>query len=131
MTTVLRIILVFASLITFSYIILNIRKAKVRLDAVFFWILFGIFLILLSIFPNILNVAASLVGFYAPINFLFVSMIFLLLYKVFTLTMKISALQQKVEELVQKIALKEYDEQKNIENGKKLEISEKENILNV
>ncbi len=125
MTTVLRVILILASLITFSYIILNIRKSKVRLDAVFFWILFGILLILLSVFPEILIVGSQLVGFYAPINFLFVAIIFLLLYKVFTLTMRLSAIQQKLEDLVQKLALKEYDAQNLQQNAEKEEAGEK------
>lgn len=124
MTTVLRIILILASLMTFSYIIMNIRKAKVRLDAVFFWILFGILLILISIFPEIAIIGSRLVGFYAPINFILVTIIFLLLYKVFTLTMRVSTLQQKMEDLVQKLALKEYDAQnlqKNTEKEEKLD----------
>lgn len=115
MTLWLRILLIVVSVLTFSYIIVNIRKSKVKLEALIFWIIFGLMLVLISIFPQIANFASSLAGFYAPINFVLTSMIFLLLYKVFTLTMHISTLQQKLEELVQYIALKEAQEKSDKE----------------
>ncbi|NLK45989.1 MAG: DUF2304 domain-containing protein [Treponema sp.] len=107
MTSWLRILLVIMSIFTFTYIIANIRKSKVKLESLVFWIVFGLMLVLLSIFPQIANFAASLSGFYAPINFILVTIIFLLIYKVFTLTMHLSQVQQKLEELIQHIALKE------------------------
>ena len=107
MTSLLRILLVIMSIFTFTYIIANIRKSKVKLESLVFWIVFGLMLVLLSIFPQIANFAASLSGFYAPINFILVTIIFLLIYKVFTLTMHLSQVQQKLEELIQHIALKE------------------------
>lgn len=115
MTPLLRILLIIISFITFLYIIINIRKARVKLDAVFFWILFGLMLFILSIFPQIAVWGTNITGFYAPINFILTTIIFLILYKLFTLTLRMSQMQQKIEELTQKLALKEYDEKHNQE----------------
>ena len=110
MTNLLRILLIIISTLTFIYIIFNIRKAKVKIDALFFWILFGLFLIVLSIFPQLANLGTMLTGFYAPVNFVIITVIFLLIYKVFTMSIKLSKMQSKLDELVQKLALKEYEE---------------------
>lgn len=110
MTNLLRILLIVISTLTFVYIIFNIRKAKVKIDALFFWILFGLFLIILSVFPQLANIGTMLTGFYAPVNFVIITIIFLLIYKVFTLSIKLSKLQSKLDELVQKLALKDYED---------------------
>ena len=112
MTLVLRVLLIIISVLTFAYIIVNIRKSKVKLESLIFWIIFGLMLIVLSVFPKIAIFASSLAGFYAPINFILVSIIFLLIYKVFTLTMHLSQIQQKLEDLVRYIALKEAEDNK-------------------
>ena len=112
MTLMLRILLIVVSILTFAYIIANIRKSKVKLESLIFWIIFGLMLIILSVFPEIAMFASTLSGFYAPINFILVSIIFLLIYKIFTLTMHLSQLQQKFEDLVRHIALKETEENK-------------------
>ena len=112
MTLVLRILLIIISVLTFAYIIVNIRKSKVKFESLIFWIIFGLMLILLSVVPQIAIFASSLAGFYAPINFILVSIIFLLIYKVFTLTMHLSQIQQKLEDLVRYIALKEAEDNK-------------------
>lgn len=118
MTFLLRILLIVVSILTFAYIIVNIRKSKVKLESLIFWIIFGLMLILLSVFPQIALFASTLSGFYAPINFILVSIIFLLIYKVFTLTMHLSQIQQKLEELVRYIALKEAEENKSKKENK-------------
>ena len=112
MTLLLRALLIIISVLTFAYIIVNIRKSKVKLESLIFWIIFGLMLILLSVVPQIAMFASSLAGFYAPINFILVSIIFLLIYKVFTLTMHLSQIQQKLEDLVRYIALKEAEDNK-------------------
>lgn len=124
MTSLLRILLVTISVLTFAYIIVNIRKSKVKLESLIFWIIFGLMLILLSIFPKIAMFASTLSGFYAPINFILVSIIFLLIYKVFTLTMQLSQVQQKLEELVRHIALKEAEKEKTEKQDKNKEKSD-------
>lgn len=124
MTSLLRILLVTISVLTFAYIIVNIRKSKVKLESLIFWIIFGLMLILLSVFPKIAMFASTLSGFYAPINFILVSIIFLLIYKVFTLTMQLSQVQQKLEELVRHIALKEAEKEKTEKQDKNKEKSD-------
>ena len=124
MTSLLRILLITISVLTFAYIIVNIRKSKVKLESLIFWIIFGLMLILLSVFPKIAMFASTLSGFYAPINFILVSIIFLLIYKVFTLTMQLSQVQQKLEELVRHIALKEAEKEKTEKQDKNKEKSD-------
>lgn len=124
MTSLLRILLITISVLTFAYIIVNIRKSKVKLESLIFWIIFGLMLILLSVFPKIAMFASTLSGFYAPINFILVSIIFLLIYKVFTLTMQLSQVQQKLEELVRHIALKEAGKEKTEKQDKNKEKSD-------
>lgn len=124
MTSLLRILLITISVLTFAYIIVNIRKSKVKLESLIFWIIFGLMLILLSVFPKIAMFASTLSGFYAPINFILVSIIFLLIYKVFTLTMQLSQVQQKLEELVRHIALKEAEKEKAEKQDKNKEKSD-------
>lgn len=119
MTPTLRILLVIATLLTFAYIITNIRKARVKIDALFFWILFGLFLVVLSIFPQIADLGTFLTGIYAPINFIVITMIFLVLYKLFTLTLQVSKLQSKIEELTQKLAIIEFNKQTESESADK------------
>lgn len=120
MTNLLRILLIVISSLTFVYIIFNIRKAKVKIDALFFWILFGLFLIILSVFPQLANIGTMLTGFYAPVNFVIITIIFLLIYKVFTMSIKLSKLQSKLDELIQKIALKDYEDS-HPENNESIE----------
>lgn len=113
MTPLLRIVLIAVSVLFFCYIIVSIRKSKVKIDALFFWILFGLFLVLLSVFPKIAEIGTALTGFYAPVNFVLITIIFLLLYKLFSLSLKVSQLQSKLDSLVQHLALKEFDEEQN------------------
>ncbi|MBO7421572.1 MAG: DUF2304 family protein, partial [Spirochaetaceae bacterium] len=47
MTLLLRALLIIISVLTFAYIIVNIRKSKVKLESLIFWIIFGLMLILL------------------------------------------------------------------------------------
>lgn len=117
MTTLLRIMLITISIITFIYIVINIRKARVKLTALFFWLLFGMFLIFLSVFPQIAEIGTKITGFYAPINFILVLIIFLVLYKLFSLTLHLSQLQQKVEELTQRLALDAYDQEHQLDKA--------------
>lgn len=111
MSLYLRLVLIVVSLLSFIFVVTNIRKSKVKMDTTFFWVAFSIFVLLLSIFPKIADWGAKMVGIAAPLNFVFLLIIFLLLYKTFTLTIEISRLQQKVEELVQNLAVKDKEDE--------------------
>lgn len=108
----LQCILIIASALFFLYVTTQIRKAKVKIDFTFFWIIFGLLLLIISIFPEIVNIGAKLVGISTPVTFVIVLIIFLLMYKVFSLSIHISIMQEKMEKLVQELALKEKEEEK-------------------
>ena len=59
MTVTLRIILIFASMCCFAWIVMNIRKAKVRIEDAVFWICFSAVLVLISIFPQLMTLRLS------------------------------------------------------------------------
>ena len=110
----LQCILIFASALFFIYVTTQIRKAKIKIDFTFFWIIFALFLLVISIFPDIVNWGAKLAGISTPVTFVLVLIIFLLMYKVFSLSIHISIMQEKIEKLVQELALKEKEnEEKN------------------
>ncbi len=112
MTGRLHVLLIIISVLFFSYIVRTIRKSKVKLDYVFFWILFSIFLIIVSIFPPLISKLKNLVGMTSDVNFLFVLIIFLVAYKAFTLSLQLSRLQEKFENLAQNIALDDYEKKR-------------------
>ena len=105
----LQCVLIIASVLFFIYVTTQIRKAKVKIDFTFFWIIFALFLLVISIFPNLVNLGARLAGISTPVTFVLVLIIFLLMYKVFSLSIHISIMQEKIEKLVQEIALREKD----------------------
>ena len=80
---IIRVCLVFGSLITATYILRRVRLAKVQIEDTIFWLLFSGILLILAIFPGIAYWAAYLLGFQSPINFVYIVIIFLLLAKQF------------------------------------------------
>lgn len=107
MTMILRLCLVFASVLTMLVMMHKIRRSKVRIEDAIFWVLFALVLIIFSVFPQIAYWLSDLVGTQSPANLIFTMVIFLLLTKVFSMAVKISQLESRVQELVQKIALDE------------------------
>ena len=111
MTTTLRVILVFASLLCFAWVVLNIRKSKVRIEDSVFWICFSIILVGISIFPKIIDWGARVTGIQSSQNFLFLIVLFILIVKLFRMTLRLSLMDSKLQYLVQTIAIAELEEQ--------------------
>ncbi len=107
MTTTLRVLLILASLGTFSLMMHKIRRSKVQIESSIFWIVLALVLVVYSVFPPVADFCARLLGIYATTNFLFVLAIFVLIVKVFYMTIHISQLETRVKELVQQMALEE------------------------
>ena len=101
--TLIRICLIFGSLVTAWYILRRVRQAKVQIEDTIFWLLFSAALLILAIFPGI----ANLLGFMSPINFVYVVIIFLLLAKQFFMSIRLSQLDSKVRILTEQVALNE------------------------
>lgn len=105
MSITLRIVLIAASLLNCTWILLNIRKAKIKIEDSVFWIIFSGVLITMGIFPHIVAWGAQLVGVQAPVNFVFLSIIFILLVKIFRLSIRVSQLESKLQTFVQVYAI--------------------------
>lgn len=105
MTFTLRMILVVASLFCCLWVLLNIRKSKVRIEDSVFWLFFSAFLVLISIFPSLIDYGARLTGIQSAQNFLFLLILFILIVKMFQMTIRMSQMDSKVQRLVQFIAI--------------------------
>ncbi|EEG32244.1 hypothetical protein CLOSTMETH_00077 [[Clostridium] methylpentosum DSM 5476] len=116
MSLVLRILLIFVSLVTSVFMIKRIRQSKVQIEDTIFWIIFSALLIILSIFPGLADWMSNLIGIYSTVNFIFLFFIFILLVKMFLMTVRISQMDNKIKELTHKIAIDE-----NLEEHKQSE----------
>ena len=94
--TLIRICLIFGSLVTAWYILRRVRQAKVQIEDTIFWLMFSAALLI-----------ANLLGFMSPINFVYVVIIFLLLAKQFFMSIRLSQLDSKVRILTEQVALNE------------------------
>ncbi|MBE6121258.1 MAG: DUF2304 domain-containing protein [Solobacterium sp.] len=106
MTPAFRILLILAAVLSFMFMISNIRRSRLRISDSIFWFLFAALLILLAVFPQIAYFFGGLLGIISTVNLVFLVIIALLLFRVFTLTLRVSELDGKIEELAQTIALK-------------------------
>ena len=112
MSTVLRVILILASLVTCIYISRKLKKAQVDTHDTIFWLMFSFVLILVSIFPGIADWLSMRLGIYSTVNMVFLIIIFALLLRVFLLTIKISQMEHRVSILVEELAIREKDSRK-------------------
>ena len=131
MSTTLRALLIFASLMTVIWILRQIRKFKVKMEDAIFWLFFAAILLLLAIVPELSFKLSELLGFMSPINLVFIVIIFLLVEKIFTLSIIVSQLEEKIAVLSAEVALRSKAETKRIdvvdEKEEQLEIEKAEN----
>lgn len=111
MTPGFRILLIIAAVLSFMFMISNIRKSKVRISDTIYWFLISALLILLAVFPQIAFFFGELLGIISTVNLVFLVIIALLIFKIFTMTLRISELDLKLEELAQTIALKNAEDE--------------------
>lgn len=109
MSFALRIVLVVAAFCLLLFVVLNVRKSKMRIEDAVFWVLLSALILLLSIFPQIASWVSHLLGFQAPINLVYLFFIFILLVKCFTMSRQLSEQETKMKELTQQIALDKLD----------------------
>jgi hypothetical protein len=105
MSTILRLLLILASIATFLYFLIKIRTSKVNIEDALFWFLFSLAIIMLGIFPDIVIFLTRLAGIQSPVNGLFLIILFIILVRLFTLTLKVSMLTLKLDKLTQTFAL--------------------------
>lgn len=107
MSSELRLMLLIVSVMGFFYIISKIKKSKVRIDDIIFWVFLSIFFIVIAIFPWIAIKLSVLLGFQSAANLVFLSFIGMAFFKLFLVSLSVSALIEKQTLLVQHIALLE------------------------
>lgn len=118
MDTKLQIILIVASLFTFIFVILRIKKHQLNIDDSIIWILWSIVLLIFSIFPGLPNYFSKLLGFESPSNFIITGFIFLIYIMVFFQGIKISELKEKNKKLIQRLSIDKKNEEDNKKNKK-------------
>ena len=96
MSGTLRLLLLFAALLTAGWILYKIRKLKVKMEDAIFWMIFAGILCILGLFPHVTYWLTDRLGIMSPANLIFLVIIFLLLEKVFTLSIIVSQLEEKV-----------------------------------
>ena len=114
MDSILSVLLIIGSIVTFLFAMKLIRKSTVRIEDTLFWIVFCVVLIVLSIFPRSVYTLSVALGFQSPINLVYLVIIFVLIINQFLMTLKISRLTIKQKELVQTLAITA--KEKNDEN---------------
>lgn len=132
MSVVLRVILLIAAVISAWWILLKIRKCKVKMEDAIFWVCFAVILLVMGIFPNFTYWLTRVLGMQSPANLIFLIIIFLLLEKVFTLSIITSQLEDKVTVLSAEVALRSHaDARVSAEEEKQIQGlgSEKDNSV--
>ena len=119
MAATLRILLLFAALLTAGWILYKIRKLKVKMEDAIFWMIFAGILCILGIFPDISYRLSDVLGVMSPANLIFLVVIFLLLEKVFTLSIIVSQLEEKIEVLSAEVALRNHSAEKRLDAAEK------------
>ena len=104
---VLRLMLILVSVWLLFNVLRCVRKAKVQIDDMIFWLFFSVALIVLAAVPQIAHWAANLIGVISPVNLIYLVIIFVLLLKIFSMSIKFSQLESKLKSLTQELAVKE------------------------
>lgn len=120
MSITLRVLLLFAAVITAVWILHKIRKSKVKMEDSIYWMFFAGILLIMGLFPEISYKLATLFGVQSPANLIFLVIIFLLLEKIFTLSILVSQLEEKVTILSAEVALRSHSAER------RLDVQEKE-----
>lgn len=115
MSDTLRMILLFAAVLTALWILSKIRKLKVKMEDAIFWVVFALILLILGIFPDVTYWLTRKMGVISPANLIFLVIIFLLLEKVFTLSIIVSQLEEKITVLSAETALRAHAAEKRLD----------------
>lgn len=114
MSSILRILLVLASVCTVAWSLRKINKAKVKMEDAIYWMFFGFVLLILAIFPQISYWLSGVMGIESPANLVFLLIICLLIGKVFMLSITVSQMDDKISVLSAELALRAHALEKEI-----------------
>lgn len=91
------------------YVLLRLRKLRVKMEDTIFWICFAVLVAILGVVPEIAYWMSWVLKIISPANFVFLVIIALLIEKLFTVSMKLSLLEEKVTVLAAEIALRSHE----------------------
>ena len=92
---VLRLMLILVSVWLLFHVLRCVRKAKVQIDDMIFWLFFSVALIVLAAVPQIAHWAANLIGVISPVNLIYLVIIFVLLLKIFSMSLMMKTTMMK------------------------------------
>ncbi len=118
MSIELRVVLLIAAVFSILWIITRIRKAKVRLEDTFFWVVMSVILLILGLFPSVSYWLSSMLGVISPANLVFFIMICLLFEKLLTMSIMHSQMQDKYVTMAAEMALRCKDLENQVEELK-------------
>lgn len=102
--TTLQTILLLATTIFLSYIVLMVREKKLDLRYILVWLSTAVCLILITLIPGLMRAISSMLHIIEPVNTLFLIMIFFMLMIVFSLTKAVSKADARIRRLTQEMA---------------------------
>jgi len=101
----LTLTLIILILIYIFFISKAVKKKKMRIGYLIFWIITAIVLIIALLIPNLIEKLTKVMGFELPVNMIFSIAIFIILYLLFDLTTLISSEEQKTTMLIQEVSI--------------------------
>ena len=107
MSIAMRVLLILGSVLTAVYVLLRVRKSRMRTEDSVFWLVFSLILVLMGIFPNAVEGLAGLIGFMSAANMVYLIVIFLLIIKLFLMDQRISHLQRQAVDTAQVLAVQQ------------------------
>ncbi len=110
----LRVALIIMSVITFFFVMNQIRRSKIEIGESLFWIVMSVILVIISIFTQIPAFFSRLLGIQSPSNFVFLVAIFFIMLKLFTLSIEVAKEKQRMKSLIENVALKEKELEQKI-----------------
>ena len=115
----LRVALIIMSVVSFFFIMKQIRRNKIEIGESLFWIVISVILVIISIFPQIPTFFAKLLGIQSPSNFVFLVAIFFIMIKLFTLSVQVAKEKQRLKSLIENVALKENELEQKLKSLEK------------
>ena len=101
----LKFILLLLIVLTFLFVIKQIKSKKLLLQYTLSWMTLLIVLLIFILFPSLLSGVSSILGIADPMNMVFFLGFCFSLIIIFGLTRAISKMSEQIKELTQKIAL--------------------------
>jgi len=114
----LRMSVLTALIAIFVFIIYMLRSQKLDLKYCLVWIIGLLGIAAICAFPQVLTGLSGLLGIETPVNALFLICIAFLACICISLTIAVSRLSSKLRQLTQNIAIKEFEQNGDIERNK-------------